>query len=543
MDSLLLQYLNSYHPFYPIIHPDTFKKEYQCFLSNPRDPTFAGLLFSMMALAIVNGEPKSVRANCFAALALQALQLSDFITNFNLTTVVVMINVVWFYGREQRQYTFAWVMFGLALQQARALGLHRDPLHFGIGGLACQTRRHIWSALVTQDAVHAARYGRTTIIDEDEWDTKRPDEITSDLSPGELPAPTSYTYMKRIISKSVSNMCRALYKARARPPYSAILAMEESIREDHAAVPTYMSDNTAVSSIHWLYCCFSPILLNYQLLVLHRSFMIRKTPEFTQSRVQCLRSARELIRIVKSMRDREGLDNYKWHTRELCNIASVPAASILCVGLYILNNPAFPTLSPDQVGSPQLDREMIESVIDAMETGSSSHRVISQLYDKVNGSPTVKQEEPVPFNVSHPDRTSGHDTKGNSGTPEWGNLFTSLGVGVHVDWNTFIAPNTQYNEPQIPYSQFGRGINHNSHPEMLQGSLGMVGSEFHRTIEPVATDVFDQSFVGLDNEAHGFYAGHNPDYGVAYNPGLSELQTPNRVENGNGFGQWMTNNV
>lgn len=442
MDSLLAQYFSSYHTIYPIIDPKQFRGQYQSFMSNYDDPAMLALLFSMLALATVNQNPENTTSDGFARYALQALQVSEFVTNFNITTLTTMINMIFYYMRERSQLTFAWIVLGLALQIARALGLHRDPTTFGITGQECQTRRHIWTALLVQDAMAAARYGRTTVIDIDEWDTKPP------MSPQDPDAqlfqsiPALFSYAKQQVSINVAKAFKLMFRPRARPSYPMILDMDADIRTTHAALPNYApagilpSDRHAADSgiaAQWLYRRYTLFTLAHTLIVIHRPFFIKKSRDFHQSRITCLQEARNLANIAIEMEEHlqhntmPGLARYAWHVRESAKIAYLPAAILLCVGFYIADRCDFDPLPADApVATSKEDSALIEQIIDRLQAGTHAHNVIVQLYHKVKVSKIPKASEPATSPVNQPYN-------------EMLNITNNLATGVQCDWNQFMS--------------------------------------------------------------------------------------------------------
>ncbi|CCG84896.1 protein of unknown function [Taphrina deformans PYCC 5710] len=430
MDALLTQYLNSYHPFHPIINPTKFREDYKLFLAEPKDPIMLSLLFGMMSLAIVNNQPQERQADKYVKLSLQALQLSHFTTTFNLTTVVCLINIIFFLLRERFQQTFTWILFGCTLQIARALGLHRDPSHFGITGQECQTRRHIWTALLTQDAIFAARYGRTTVIDTEEWDSKTPDHLTDEGYRATDQMPACYAHAKRVTAITIGRLFKSLFRPRARPSYQTVIDVERDIRMSHETLARRLAEaaiktKSNYQGIQWLYTKFSPFILAYSLIVVHRPFMVRKTTEFMHSRVTCLASARTMLNIVAEMQQRGGMDHWIWHIRECSNIAYVPAATLLCVGLHIRNSPDFATLPADRdTVDPEEDHRLIQQVIQNLQPDSDAYRIIQDLYAQVCGSGIDLDQASGQMDFSVGD----HNVAGPCTYPDfydWGNIPTA----------------------------------------------------------------------------------------------------------------------
>lgn len=444
MDALLSQYLNSYHAIYPIVHPLAFKRQYQAFLSDPEDAATLSLLFGMMALAIANTDPTDRTSDQYADYALQALQVSEVMTKFTVTTLTALINVIFYYMRERHQQTFTWITLGFALQIARALGLHRDPTHFGITGQKCQTRRHIWTALLVLDAMSAARFGRTTVIDIDEWDTNSPTDLAERSSRITESIPTLFSNAKRQVSLNIAKVFKLLFRPRAHPSYQTILEVEKDVRATHASLPVYAAEDHSVgtkqtapqhTAAQWFYSRYSQFTLSHTLCVIHRPFLIKKSRDFHHSRIVCLQSARQLANIVFEMQDHlhrntlSGVQHYAWHVRESCGIAYLPVATILCVGLYIRNHNEFDQLPPDApVASASDDCILIERIISRLQPGTRPHDVIVQLYDKVQVRNPTETVEPL-----------GSALGFATDTPSLNNITNNLATAGQQDWNHFMS--------------------------------------------------------------------------------------------------------
>lgn len=482
MDLLLSQYFNSYHAIYPIIHPLAFKKQYRSFLLAPDDPATLALLFSMMALSIVNNDPDNVNSDEYARYALQALQVSEFTINFTITTVTALINILFYYMRERAQQTFTWITLGFALQIARALGLHRDPSNFGIVGQECQTRRHIWTALLVQDAMAAARYGRTTVIDIDEWDTKAPIE-KSENGKLEESLPAMFSYAKRQVSLNIAKAFKSLFRPRARPSYQTILDLEDYFRQTHASLLVYAPDDPmpgakqpapAHSAAQWLYSRYSLFTLSHTLIVIHRPFLIKKSRQFHQSRVVCLQAARQIVNVVFGMEAHlkdntlPGLQHYAWHVRESAKIAYLPAATVLCVGLYIRNQCEFDALPIDApVASAAEDCMLIELIISKLKVGSHAHSVVVQLYSKVKETKPDMDKDigyslapdlsdySVPLSIAN-NLATGGQRDWNHFMSSTGMLDTNSGYSDQHQMGKFAmgAPQANHDLPQMPARLF-----------------------------------------------------------------------------------------
>ena len=120
-----------------------------------------------------------------------ALAKADFLT---VPDLVLVQAFAIFLGLARRHDSprFVWMMTGLAVRMAQALGLHRDGAHFShLSPFEIEMRRRAWWALCVLDARASEDQGTDLIIARDSFDTKLPLNINDvDITPETVQMPT-----------------------------------------------------------------------------------------------------------------------------------------------------------------------------------------------------------------------------------------------------------------------------------------------------------------------------------------------------------------
>jgi hypothetical protein len=127
-----------------------------------------------------------------------SLAMADFLNNPDLALVQAMANFVML-SRRHDSPRFVWMMTGLLIRMAQAIGLHRDGSTLDLSPFESEIRRRVWWALCAIDIRASEDQGSEFTISAESWDTKMPLNINdSDLTAEmkELPPPrVGYTDM------------------------------------------------------------------------------------------------------------------------------------------------------------------------------------------------------------------------------------------------------------------------------------------------------------------------------------------------------------
>ncbi|KAI5863939.1 fungal-specific transcription factor domain-containing protein [Durotheca rogersii] len=153
-------------------------------------PANEALLFSMYYAAVTSMEEEDVLANfgnTRAELNLKyrlglelALAKADFLNVPDLVLVQAFV-VFLFLVRRYDSPRFVWMMTGLLIRMAHALGLHRDGSHFNnLTPFEVEMRRRAWWAVCVLDVRASEDQGTELSIPMDSFDTRFPLNINDD---------------------------------------------------------------------------------------------------------------------------------------------------------------------------------------------------------------------------------------------------------------------------------------------------------------------------------------------------------------------------
>ncbi|TQV91571.1 Fungal specific transcription factor [Cordyceps javanica] len=156
-------------------------------------PADAALMFAIYYAAVTSMEETEVSLNfgiTKAKLNLkfrvgfeQAMASADFLNNPTLVLVQAMV-IFLFLARRHDSPRFIWMMTGIAIRMAQAIGLHRDGSHFpNLSPYEVEIRRRVWWALCMVDARASGDQGTDLTILQDAFDTRLPLNINdNDIS-------------------------------------------------------------------------------------------------------------------------------------------------------------------------------------------------------------------------------------------------------------------------------------------------------------------------------------------------------------------------
>lgn len=110
----------------------------------------------------------------------QAMASADFLNNPTLVLVQAIV-IFLFLARRHDSPRFIWMMAGIAIRMAQAIGLHRDGSHFpNLTPYEIEMRRRVWWALIMIDARASGDQGTELTILQDGFDTQLPLNINDD---------------------------------------------------------------------------------------------------------------------------------------------------------------------------------------------------------------------------------------------------------------------------------------------------------------------------------------------------------------------------
>ncbi|ATY62506.1 Fungal specific transcription factor [Cordyceps militaris] len=156
-------------------------------------PADSALMFAIYYAAVTSMEETEVSLNFGTTKANlnlkfrvgfeQAMASADFLNNPTLVLVQAMV-IFLFLARRHDSPRFIWMMTGIAIRMAQAIGLHRDGSHFSnLSPYEVEIRRRVWWALCMIDARASGDQGTDLTILQDGFDTRMPLNINdNDIS-------------------------------------------------------------------------------------------------------------------------------------------------------------------------------------------------------------------------------------------------------------------------------------------------------------------------------------------------------------------------
>ncbi|OAQ95837.1 hypothetical protein LLEC1_01372 [Akanthomyces lecanii] len=153
-------------------------------------PADSALMFAIYYAAITSMEETDVALNFGTTKAKlnlkfrigfeQAMASADFLNTPTLVLVQAMA-IFLFLARRHDSPRFIWMMAGIAIRMAQAIGLHRDGSHFpNLTPYEIEMRRRVWWALIMIDARASGDQGTDLTILQDGFDTQLPLNINDD---------------------------------------------------------------------------------------------------------------------------------------------------------------------------------------------------------------------------------------------------------------------------------------------------------------------------------------------------------------------------
>ena len=161
-------------------------------LSYPNSDMTTGAVLTSCVQIMTNFSATKIELNLKYRIGLEhALAKTDFL-NVPDMVVVQALTIFLFLVRRHDSPRFVWMMTGLVIRMAQALGLHRDGAHFEhLTSYEVEIRRRVWWALCMLDVRASEDQGTDLLITSGSFDTKLPLNINdADIEPGSKAVPT-----------------------------------------------------------------------------------------------------------------------------------------------------------------------------------------------------------------------------------------------------------------------------------------------------------------------------------------------------------------
>lgn len=162
-DILIATYFDVVDPVYPLIHRESFEKDYEDFWimqpidSNHRDGSLVALVFVMLAMgtqfvAIPSPDQKEQTAEFYISAAHQALRVINYLGRPSIRTMQTMVLMIYFLMNDNHA-SDAWAFAGILTRHASALGINRNPAAIKphTSPFEKQQRLKLWQAVLFQD--------------------------------------------------------------------------------------------------------------------------------------------------------------------------------------------------------------------------------------------------------------------------------------------------------------------------------------------------------------------------------------------------------
>ena len=158
-DILVAKYFDVVDPVYPMIHRESFQKDYDDFWSlqsedhRHADGSLVALVFVMLAMgmqfvALSSPDVKEQTAEFYVSASHQALRVINYLGRPSLRSMQCMVLVIYFLMNDNHA-SDAWAFAGILTRHAYALGLNRDPSVTAPNSspFEKQQRRKLWQAV------------------------------------------------------------------------------------------------------------------------------------------------------------------------------------------------------------------------------------------------------------------------------------------------------------------------------------------------------------------------------------------------------------
>ncbi|OAA52930.1 Fungal specific transcription factor [Cordyceps fumosorosea ARSEF 2679] len=293
-------------------------------------PADSALMFAIYYAAVTSMEETDVSLNFGTTKAKlnlkfrvgfeQAMAIADFLNNPTLVLVQAM-TIFLFLARRHDSPRFIWMMAGIAIRMAQAIGLHRDGSHFpNLTPYEVEIRRRVWWALIMLDARASGDQGTDLTILQDGFDTRMPLNINdSDISvdtkvmPEERDGITDMTVTQ--VSCGLVDVERKMVakqkESPASPDASNAIFEELFARLDHSYL-RYSNPNGDIT--YWVGVITARLVAAKMTLVLYLPTIISAPQELesNQQRDKLLVAAIEVAEYNHALNSEERCKHWRW---------------------------------------------------------------------------------------------------------------------------------------------------------------------------------------------------------------------------------------
>ncbi|KAK9765067.1 hypothetical protein K7432_006910 [Basidiobolus ranarum] len=270
-EKLLKSYFCRFHPYLPVFHANGFMKKYQEGTVPPI------LLNAVYGLACIHSGDYNIFPDvesCTKYARMFFLRTKSYLDLEYHSSSIPVIQALFL-------MTFSpisgWLFLGMAIRMAQDLGLHRNIESQNMDPIEKEDRRLLWWCCVVMDRFHSSVLGKPMSINESDFDTSLPMEISSPKHVySNLPNPTVslkyFTHLIRLTS-IIGRIMREVYGVDTQPTAAVtgkiLWTLNKEIRDWESTLPSefkYDFSRPIANNVHSImlatFCQYAIILLN-----------------------------------------------------------------------------------------------------------------------------------------------------------------------------------------------------------------------------------------------------------------------------------------
>ncbi|KAM0168426.1 hypothetical protein ACHAPF_011007 [Botrytis cinerea] len=294
-------------------------------------PANEALMFSIYYATVTSMEEDEVTGNfgCTKSemsfkyrLGLEnSLAKADFLNEPDITLVKALL-IFLFLVRRHESPRFVWMMTGLVIRMAQALGLHRDGSHFpNLTPYEVETRRRVWWTVCLLDLRASEDQGTELSTTGNSVDTKFPLNINDvDLNPHTKnmpPARLGVTDMTlTVVSAEMCDVMRRLMASSIRESPSSPEIQSQLLHDLYGAVDKHFLQlnmgSKAIAS--WCLSTLTHMVVSKMNLILNLPVLFSSPSESHSEKVRTklLISAIEVAEYNHALNSEKGCQNWNW---------------------------------------------------------------------------------------------------------------------------------------------------------------------------------------------------------------------------------------
>ncbi|KAK2797520.1 hypothetical protein FQN51_008418 [Onygenales sp. PD_10] len=364
-----------------ILHPPTFRKDYELFWEDPSNKSiiWIGMLFSVLCLTSccnhlggVDTRPTKLAQHdieLYRKRATQCLVLGNYTKPGPYTLQALLLYTSSEYMRCQDADFGLSLLIGMVVRLAMRMGYHRDPSHYPhISAFDGEMRRRIWLLITHVDLQVSFQFGLPRLWNEMQTDTKPPhnllnedfDENTTELPPERPetePTPIAYPKVKMRLMYYYARIVD-LMESSSEHSYDEILKCDSGLNGVLESIPARFKLTKGFlteDSRSIMQKLAVELAYNKGRCILHKRYFTLSNDSYNYSRKTCLDAALRILQIQAFLYRESQPGGPFYRDRWKISISSIVlhdflvAAMIVCVDLdRELNNGTYFSNPPSE---------------------------------------------------------------------------------------------------------------------------------------------------------------------------------------------------